>query len=199
MDSAEALSELMERAVVSGQRDPSIPEGTILGETDIQGQQVRWKKQRSMVHNGNTALPERFEAYDKFGNQRMLPTAQMARMLSKPRADSPNERAFHTHPRGMTRSTCQICPEPRTPIEQVCEFCLDSTGGRLRKSFYSEADAYAHKTRLHPDEFTALERSTDRAQRQAEIESQQRLAEAMMEMARANTAAAPKPSLAKGA
>lgn len=186
-DQADVLGDMLAKAdIAAAYRDQSIPEGALLGETELPGQMVKWKKPKSMVRSGNTPLPERFEAYDRDGNVSMLPTAQMGRMLSKPRADDPRARAFHTHSRGLTRETCQVCPPPKEPIEQTCEVCLDSTHGAVRKVFYSEAAAYTHKMRLHPDELASIERTTERAQRQAELDTQRQLAEAMMAMARAN-------------
>jgi hypothetical protein len=195
IEAADTLQDLMAMAdtISSGQRDTSIPEGSTLGETELQGQQVRWKKQKSMVHSGDTPLPERFKAFDTFGNTSMLPTAQMGRMLSKMRADDKTTRAFHTHTRGMTSASCTICPTPKEPISETCEFCLERTNGAVRKVFRSETDAYAHKTRLHPEEFANLERMQERAERaeslaaQREIAAtQERLAEAMMAMATQN-------------
>ena len=191
VESADLLQDLIANAasVADGYRDPSIPEGALLGETTgLAGEQVRWKKQKSMVHAGAVPLPERFEAFDKFGHNSMLPTAQMSRMLSKPRADSPGERAFHTHTRGTTRQSCSICPEPKSPIEQTCEFCLERTAGAVTKVFYRENDVYSHKRGFHPQEFEAQERILDRAERRAQIEAQQSVAEAMLAMAQSQTA-----------
>lgn len=186
LETADVLQDMMAKAEVlaAGYRDNSLPEGALLGEMELQGQQVKWKKQKSMVRSGNTPLPERFEAFDRDGRSSMLPTAQMGRMLSKPRADALGERAFHTHTRGMTATMCKICPEPKQPIEQTCQFCLGRTAGRLRKVFYDETDLYIHETRLHPDELASRERQIERAERNAQIEAQQRVAEAMMAMAK---------------
>ena len=197
-EQADVLSDMLEKVdVAAAYRDQSIPEGTLLGETELQGQQVRWKKQKSMVHSGNTPLPERFEAFDRDGVASMLPTAQMGRMLSKPRADDTSVRAFHTHSRGVTRETCKTCPANAVFIEQTCEFCVERTHGAVYKKFRNETDAYRHKTMFHPDELANLERMTERAERQAEIETNRALAEAMMEMARAQAAAAPHAAAAE--
>lgn len=188
VEQADVLQNMMAQVDMSAAyRDQSVPEGALLGETELQGQQVRWKKQKSMVRAGATPLPERFEAFDRAGNSSMLPTAQMGRMLSKMRSDAPSERAFHTHTRGMTRESCPICPAPRTPIAESCDFCFERTGGKLAKKFYSESEAYAHKTRLHPEEFANLERMIDRAERAAQIEAQMRVADAMLAMAQSQS------------
>lgn len=185
-EQADILSDMLEQVdLAAAQRDPSIPEGTLLGEADIPGQQVRWKKQKSMVRSGNTPLPERFDAYDRDGALSTLPTAQMSRMLSKPRADDPSVRAFHTHSRGMTRETCKICPPSREPIESTCEFCLERSHGLVRKVFYSETDKRGHQRAFHENQLIDLEAALDRAERQAATETNKQLANAMMEMARA--------------
>lgn len=184
---SDVLQEMMVKseAVAAGWRDNDLPEGALLGESEVQGQQVRWKKQKSMVRAGNVPLPERFVAFDRTGAMSMLPTAQMARMLSKPRADDPSVRAFHTHSGGKTAATCSICPPPKEPIAQTCEFCLERTGNAVRKVFYSETAYRVHHKNLHPEEFDNLERNIERAERRAQIEAQQKVADAMMAMAQA--------------
>jgi hypothetical protein len=181
-ESATALQDMINQTEVmaSAYRDANLPDGSTIGETEIHGQQVKWKKPRSMVRAGATPLPERFEAFDKFGNSSMLPTAQLGRMLSKPRADSPGERAFHTHTSGKTRELCSICPTPKQPIDETCEFCLERTAGSVRKVFYSESSVYAHKNAFHHDEFAAVERTLERAERRAQIDAQNRVADAML-------------------
>jgi len=141
-------------------------------------QQMRVRN--SMVRFGKQALPERFDAYDKHGNRHSLPTAMMTAMLSKPRADAPAERAFHTHIRGMTRETCSICPAPKTPWDGACEFCAPGSGKARAGAFPTENDYIVHKRRLHPEENDAQERVLDRLERQALLKAQERLAEAML-------------------
>lgn len=199
-EQADVLGGMLEKAsLAAAYRDQSAQEGALLGEVDLKGQQVRWKKQKSMVHSGNTPLPERFEAYDRDGVVSMLPTAQMGKMLSKPRADDTSVRAFHTHSRGVTRETCQVCPDAKPFIDQTCEFCLERTHGAVRKRFSTENDAYRHKTTFHPAELANLERMTDRAEREAEIQTNRALANAMMEMARAQTESANHAAAAEAA
>lgn len=185
-EQADLLGDMLAEAdLAASYRDSSIPEGTLLGEAEIQGQQVKWKKQKAMVRSGNTPLPERFEAFDRNGISSMLPTAQMSKMLSKPRADDPTVRAFHTHSRLTTRASCIICPPAREPIESTCEFCLERSAGAVRKVFYSEANKRSHQRAFHENQLIDLETAQDRAQRDAEIETNRNLANAMMEMARA--------------
>jgi hypothetical protein len=199
-EQADVLGDMLAKAdIAAAYRDPSIPEGSILGETDLPGQQVRWRKQKSMVRSGTTPLPERFEAFDRDGVVSMLPTAQMGRMLSKPRADDTSVRAFHTHSRGMTRETCQTCPPTKAAIEGTCNFCFERTHGAVVKRFTSEGELYTHKEMFHERELRSLERVTDQAQRQAEIDTQRQLAEAMMAMARANADSAPHVEAAQAA
>lgn len=195
-EGADVLQELMANAdLAQAYRDPSIPEGTVLSETvGAAGEMVRFKKPSSMVRAGKTPLPERFAAYDKFGNLSMLPTAMMTAMLSKPRADSPNERAFHTHSRGITRDTCQICPKATEAYPETCEWCLKSSGGLVRKRFEDEDAKERHERAFHPDEKVAFTARMERAERQADREAQQRLAEAMLKMAEARAADAPEPA-----
>jgi hypothetical protein len=191
MNDGIAVAELMDEltSVAQRQRDPSIPAGTVLAEsvsTDGAGnllQVTREVKQHSMVKNGKVELPERFPAFDKFGNLSMLPTAQMGKMLSKERADAPGERAFHTHTRGMTRDTCSICPAEKQPIEALCPFC---TGARaIKNTFTSEQQFITHKQLMHALEFETEERALDRAQAQANITAQQRIADAQERLAEA--------------
>lgn len=187
-EQAEVLQDLIANAetMASSYRDNSIAEGALLGETvGPAGEQVRWRKQRSMVKAGAVPLPERFEAFDKFGKSSMLPTAQLTRMLSKPRADAPGERAFHTH-RG--EAACRICPPSSEAFTGTCEFCLERTAGAVRKHFSNASAQRAHLRAFHPDELEMLERELDRAERKADRETQARLAEAMLQMAQGQAA-----------
>lgn len=186
-----AVAQLMDEltSVAQKQRDPSIPSGTILAEAEERDEAGnlltvnREIKQNSMVRNGKVQLPERFPAFDKFGGMSMLPTAQMGKMLAKERADSPGERAFHTHTGGMTSETCNICPSKPAFIEARCPFC---TGARaLRNTFTSEQQFIAHKQSMHQREFETEERAITRAQAQANIEVQTRIAEAQERLAEA--------------
>jgi len=180
------LDELTQKSVAQMQRDPSIPAGTVLEEHEIaDGAIHREVKNNSLVRAGKVALPERFAAFDKYGNISMLPTAQMGRMLSKERADSPGERAFHTHSRGMTRETCSICPAALEPLKDVrCNFC---TGARaIRDTFTSEEQLLRHKQLMHSLEYQAENEALDRAERRAGLEAQQKLAEAMLAVAQQN-------------
>lgn len=199
MNDSLAVAELMDEltSVAQRQRDPSIPAGTVLAEsveTDEAGNVLavtREVKTNSLVRNGKTALPERFAAFDKYGNMSMLPTAQMGRMLSKERADSPGERAFHTHTKGMTRETCSICPEPKQPIEALCPFC---TGARaVKNTFTSEQQFITHKQLMHALEFETEERALDRAQAKANLTAQQRIADAQERLAEAMIATQTQP------
>lgn len=169
-------------------RDPSVPEGAVIGQSVIAGQQVQWTKPGSMVRAGKVPLPERFTAWDRDGNPSELPTAQMSYMLQKKRADAPSERAFHTHTRGMTRESCTICPAEKPRIATLCQWC---TGARGRvPTFTSEDQIITHQKRYHPEEFEAYERAVEREERRAELEAQRQLAEAMMAMAQRQVAPA---------
>lgn len=187
-DAQDTLQDLMSKqeAMLAARHDPAVPEGAVIGESDIGGQMVKWKKPRSLVRNGDTPLPERFMAFDKFGNMSMLPTAMMGVMLSKPRADAPGERAFHTHSGGKTRETCGICPPEKKPIDALCPFCKGPRG--IRPTFLTEYDFTTHKNRLHPEEFAAEERAIDRAERRASLEAQERLAQAILQSVKAGNA-----------
>ena len=188
---SDVLQDMMAQAdVAAAYRDLSIPEGALIGEAvGPAGEQVKWKKQSSMVKAGNTPLPERFEAYDRNGGLSLLPTAQMSRMLSKTRADDATARAFHTHTRGLTRATCQICPEPKTPIAQTCEFCKERNGGKAVKVFYKESDLLAHERYFHPLESESRDATIERAERRADREAQKQIADAMVALAQNNTPA----------
>lgn len=186
-DTVGLLDELIEQSVAKQQRDASIPAGTILSEYELEeGAVHREVKTNSMVRRGKTPLPERFAAFDKFGVMSMLPTAQMNRMLAKERADSPGERAFHVHTRGTTQASCSICPPQATPIDALCNHC---TGVRSQKpTFYSEEQLIAHKRVAHTLEYQTELEALERADRRASIEAQNKLAEAMLEVARTNNA-----------
>lgn len=186
LEVAQLLDELTQKSVEQMRRDPSVPAGTVLEEHELtDGAVHREVKQNSMVRAGKVALPERFMAFDKFGNFSMLPTAQMGRMLAKERADSPGERAFHTHSGNTTRETCAICPPELKPIEGLrCNFC---TGARaVRDTFTSEEQYLSHKRAMHEREHQAENEAMDRAERRASLEVQQKLAEAMLQAVQQN-------------
>lgn len=185
---ADLIQELTQQSqsVAERQRDASVAAGTILSEVDVDGAQFREVKQSSMVRSGKVALPERFMAFDKFGNVSMLPTAQMHYHLGKHRPDSPGELTYHTHRAGVTRETCSICPAEKQPIDALCDYCTGVRG--QRPTFFSETDLFTHKRRLHPDELDAEERELDRAERRAALATQNKLAEAMLAAAQANQA-----------
>lgn len=184
---AEVMDELT--SVAAKQRDPSIPAGTVLAEAEDRDESgnlrsvTREVKQNSMVRNGGTALPERFMAFDKYGIDSMLPTAQLTYHLGKPRADSPGERAFHVHTGVVTRETCSICPPGKALIEARCPFC---TGARaIKDTFTSEQQFITHKQGMHEREFETEERALDRAQAAATLAAQTRIAEAQERVAEA--------------
>lgn len=178
---ADVLNDLA-TSVAEKQRDASIPSGTVLAESDLDGALHREVKQNSMVRLGKQELPERFEAWDIYGRMSLLPTAQMARMLSKPNAERPEMRAFHVHTRGIARTNCTICPPSVEPYEGTCSWCLQRA--QVRKTFQAESDYEAHCEYYHPREWTTLQRQLEREQRTAELAIQKELAEAMMAMAR---------------
>lgn len=116
-------------------------EGDELG--DIGGIKVKASKMRSMVRYGDRELPARTRVYDKFGMPSDVPTAQLAAFLSKPRADSPGERAFFSKPpQGVAR----------TPIDETCEWCA-KRAGRNVKVFYDLDDYETHCEMFHPREW----------------------------------------------
>lgn len=188
-DVADTLQGLMEQTeLAQGYRDPSIPEGAVLAVSrDAAGAEVRWTKPSSMVRAGKTPLPERFEAYDTKGNLHRLPTAMMTMMLSKPKADAPGVRAFHTHTGGKTRETCSICPEDIVPFEGTCDWCLKRTNGAVRKQFEDEDKQIAHYRAFHEQEYGTLQTRLDREERRAQIEAQNRIAEAMLASVQQNS------------
>ena len=190
MERAEGMSALLDQ-MADAYRDPTIPPGTILGETSVAGQQVRWTKQRSMVRRGDTPLPERFEAWDVYGRMSKLPTAQMNYQLAKPNAEMPDKRAFHLHVSGVTRDNCKICPPEKTPYEGSCEWCFASSGNRLEKKFADQTEQEAHFDYYHPREWATLQRELDRRERREELENQKRLAEAMLKVAERPTSVTP--------
>ena len=193
----ESMQELIgeAEALTDSYRDASIPEGTVMGETAIgRGLEVQWTKPPSMVHAGKVPLPERFAAYDRDGMLHMLPTAQMNAMLTKSRADSPGERAFHTHSAklGVTRESCSICPPlPSNPYQGTCEWCLERSFGRTRKVFRNESAERTHKQRYHPDEYEAHNHEMDRAERHEASAAQTAMADAILAALKGGVAVPP--------
>lgn len=182
---ADLLNDLTSKVedVAKMQRDPSIPAGTVLAEAEIDGAVHRELKQNSMVRMGKTPLPERFEAWDLYGHSSMLPTAQMARMLSKPNAERPGVRAFHLHRGGVTRENCTTCPPAPPEYEGTCTWCFERSAGSVRKSFASQAVQEAHFAYYHPMEWETFQRVAEREMRQAEVAANRELAQAMLAVA----------------
>ena len=184
---ASLLQDLTEQveSVAQMRRDPSIPAGALLSESEIDGAVHRELKQSSMVRVGKVPLPERFEAWDVYGRTSMLPTAQMSRMLSKPHAERTDVRAFHMHraKEGVTRETCRICPPLVDGFTGTCQWCLERSGGRMQKHFDSQSAQEAHFRAFHEQEWQTLERQLDREMRQAELATQKELAQAMIAVA----------------
>lgn len=182
---AELLSDLATKAdaVAQLQRDPSIPAGTVLVESEIEGAVHREVKNGSMVRMGKVPLPERFEAWDVYGNASMLPTAQMTRMLQKPNAERPGVRAFHVHSRGVTRENCAICPPLEGAFDGTCTWCFERTAGAVRKVFATQEAQEDHFYAFHQRQNEALQRRFEREMREAELRAQRDLANAMLAMA----------------
>lgn len=170
--------------VAKAQRNPNIPAGTVLSENEIQGAIHRELKQNSMVRMGKVPLPERFEVWDVYGRQSMVPTAQMTRMLSKVNAERPGIRAFHLHRGTMTRAECPICPPAKEPFSGSCQWCFERTGGGVQKRFETENAQQAHFRAFHYEEAMALERQLDREMARAQFAMQQQMSDAMVALAR---------------
>lgn len=182
---ADLLNDLASQVedVAKAQRNPNIPAGTVLSETEVDGVVHRELKHNSLVRMGKVPLPERFEAWDVYGRSSLLPTAQMSRMLSKPNAERPTLRAFHLHRAGTTRETCQTCPPTLEPYSGSCQWCSERTGGLTRKTFASQGAQEAHFEYFHPMEWQALQRRMEREMRQAELAANRDLAAAMIAVA----------------
>lgn len=116
-------------------------EGDELG--DVGGIKVKAAKPRSMVRYNGVELPARTRVYDKFGMPSDVPTAQLAAMLAKKRADSPGERAFFSKPPAGVE---------RKPIDETCEWCA-KRAGRAVKVFYDLDDYETHCEMFHPREW----------------------------------------------
>lgn len=161
-------------------RDPNIEPGTLLGESDVGGQQVRWTKQRSMVRMGKTPLPERFEAWDIYGKMSMLPTAQMNYQLAKPNAEFMDRRAFHVHVGGVTRTNCKICPPTKEPYPGSCEWCLESSFGKVVKKFADQNEQETHFYLYHERQWATLQSQLARKERAEETAANRELAQAVL-------------------
>lgn len=125
--------------------------GDVIGSVD--GVPVKQGKVSSMVRYNGKELPERTRVFDKFGNPSEVPTAQLAHHLSKPRADSPGERAFFARP---------PVGKEQGYIEETCEWCLKRTGGAVRKKFVDIDDWHNHCQDKHPREYERKLKAEDR-------------------------------------
>lgn len=177
------VGQVQDAAVARMRRDPNIPAGAVLSESELDGIVHRELKQNSMVRMGKTPLPERFEVWDVYGRPSLVPTAQMTRMLQKVNAERPNARAFHTHRGGVTRETCGVCPQTSESFAGTCAWCFERTGGNVQKRFDSQDAQEAHYRAFHYEQWQSLERRIEREQRQAELATQRELAQAMMALA----------------
>lgn len=144
------VSQLLDAAVTRAQA------GEVIGSAD--GVQFRQGKTRTMVNYKGVELPERTRVYDKFGMPSDVPTAQLTRMLSKPRADAPGERAFF--PRPPAGKEIVYIPE-------TCEWCLK---GGVRKRFMDMDDLENHCEMLHPREYGRKIRREDNNRRGASVD-----------------------------
>ena len=106
-------------------------------EGTVEGIPIKKAQTSSMVKYNGVELPSRTPVYDKFGEISLVPTASLAYHLSKPRADSPGERAFFSRPPGAKR----------TYIPETCDWCLKRN---VRKRFVDEDERENHFEAIHP-------------------------------------------------
>jgi hypothetical protein len=181
--------EEQEAAVAALQRNPNIPEGTPLGETDLGGgASVKWQKQSSMVRHGDTPMPERFPAYRRDNTIAMLPTIQMLHHLGK--KDSAGNKVFSGKPwPGVV---------PPQAIEQTCHICTPKLqrrhGQDAKKRFMNIVDYEAHMDIKHEREWGIMQRELLEAERADDRTVQRELGQAILAATKANQ---PKPRTMK--
>lgn len=173
------LADLQEQSVAAARRDPGVPAGAVLAQSEVGGFGVTWKKQNSMVRHGDVPLQERFPVYDRWNNVRWLPTAQMSYQLSKRSSDG--KQAF----RPLKDGPWPDVPV-RTPIDRTCEICnearrIESNAGP--KVFYDIATYEAHWNYYHPLEWGSKQRQEEIARQEASLAAQRAQAEAMVSLA----------------
>lgn len=154
--------------VADARRDPSIPEGAVLSETDMGGIPTRMVKQRSMVRAGKTALPERTPVYRWPTNQIvMAPTAALLQQLSKVNRDG--HRVFSRRP----------WPDAIEPTFVEKEVPTQD-GRRMTRRFPNEG-AYRQFMRYkHPEIWDEMQREEAKAEHDEEIRANRELAEAIL-------------------
>lgn len=140
----------------------NVPEGTPIGEQEIEpGANVGWKKPKSMMRIGDQALPDRMPLYDL--NRRDMsmvpPTIANARMAKYP------GRFTTVRPKDWDKNRPQ-------PIDDTCVICLkrreEETPGAGPKPFFSESDLILHYQYMHTNEWAAMERNREIAERREE-------------------------------
>lgn len=125
----EALSEQVDAALVEEAASNAIKE----------------RRRSSLVRMNGVELPERTRVWDKFGNPSMVPTAQLMHHLTKPRADSPGERAFFQKRPNI--------PE-KVPTGIVCEFCEETRdSSKPPREFSTRFRKDAHQRAYHEQEW----------------------------------------------
>jgi hypothetical protein len=172
----EAMEEFNELLgdLATKQRDPNIPEGTVLSETDINGIPVTFKKQSSMHHIDGVAVPDRLPLFQfPTNNVSMIPTALVFRRLAK---------MIGGH-RVWSRSAF---PDGQTPdfIEKEVPIMA---GGATTKTFPNQLAYEQFMKNKHGDAWEAMqrqeqrdERAEDRAERAQDREADRALAQAVL-------------------
>ena len=143
----------------------NVPEGTLVGSTEVEGGQFNWRKPNSLVRIGNKSLPERMQVYDtRTGQPSMIPTGAATYHLNKRRPDGT---------RVFSRNLPEGVVEPQ-PIADTCKICYVKRGN-LHRNFYTEYDLIAHYQAFHTLEWTAMERERDMQERRDSSSRMERL------------------------
>lgn len=178
----EEFQNLMD-SVAQGQRDPNIPEGTMLGGTDLDGMPINYKKQSSMHHMDGKALPDRVYLYRYPTNERVpVPTALSFRRLTTVLG---GHRIWsrEPHPDGI-------------PVQYIEKEVPTLAGVPMVKRFTSEAAYETFMRNKHGDMWESMLRDEEREERRKDREEQAKLGAALLAAAGgANPHVAIQPSI----
>lgn len=149
----EEFNAMIDQQIAAGQRDPSIPAGTLLGESNVEGMPMRWKKQNSMHHINGIPLPERMPLYHWPDNETsLIPTALIFRRLTK--TDGAGHRVWSRQP----------FPDGSAPEYLYKE--VPVLGGRtMTRKFVSEDDYEQFMENKFPTAWRRIQREREREER----------------------------------
>jgi hypothetical protein len=176
----EEFTELMDD-LAARQRDPNIPAGTTVGESNIEGMTATWKKQNSMHHLGGQPLPERVPLYHWPDNEiSLIPTALIFKRLA--RVDD-GHRTWSRKP----------FPDA-TPPEYIIREVPHMPGGAQYKKFIDESAYETFMKNKDPDRWESTLRQQERQERELDRQEQRALTAALIESAGGKVPGATEPA-----